>query len=211
MAFNAPRGRTTDARRSPPLTRPRLERLEDRATPATVTTLADSGAGSLRAAIAATSAGGTVDFAPGLTGEIVLTSQIQISRNLTIIGPGEDANTNSIIRISGNNVTRIFTITNNTINNVDPTSINVTISKLEFLNGKAFGTDPVTRLSGGGAFQVTNEVVVLNDVTIRDSKSSGSGTDGGGIVTGSGSQLTLVRCTVSGNEAAADGGGLYLG
>src|SRR5688572_28889262 len=110
MALNAPRGRTTDARRSPLLTRPNLERLEERATPATVTTLADSGAGSLRNAIAATPSGGTVDFAPGLAGDIVLASQIDIDKNLTITGPGVDGNSQSRIRVSGNKITRIFDI-----------------------------------------------------------------------------------------------------
>src|SRR5688572_22301109 len=204
MALNAPRGRTTDARRSRLLTRPGLERLEDRTTPTTVTTLADSGAGSLRNAIAATAAGGIVDFAPGLAGDIVLTSQIDIPKNLTIVGPGVDGNTNSIVRISGNNLTRIFNITNN----LSPT-ITVAISKLELINGKAF--DSAFLLGNGGAIQVSNEIVTLTDVTIRASRATGSGTRGGAIATGPGSQLTLNRTVISGNDAASDGGGLYLG
>ncbi len=51
---------------------------------ATVSTLADSGSGSLREAV---SAGGTVDFA--VTGTITLTSgELVINGPLTIIGPG---------------------------------------------------------------------------------------------------------------------------
>ena len=205
MALNAPRGRTTDARRSPLLTRPGLERLEDRTTPTTVTTLADSGAGSLRNAIAATAAGGIVDFAPGLAGDIVLTSQIDIPKNLTIVGPGVDGNTNSIVRISGNNLTRIFNITRQS----SSTAITVTISKLELINGKAF--DSRLLAGNGGAIQVSNEIVTLTDVTIRASQATGSGTRGGAIATGPGSQLTLNRSIITGNEAASDGGGLYLG
>ena len=54
----------------------------------TVSNLNDAGAGSLRDAVAGTPAGGTVDFAPALTGSIVLTSgEIGIAKNLTIAGP----------------------------------------------------------------------------------------------------------------------------
>src|SRR5262249_15453 len=52
----------------------RLEVLEGRCLPSTVTNLNDAGAGSLRQAILDTPAGGTVDFQPGLAGTITLTS-----------------------------------------------------------------------------------------------------------------------------------------
>ena len=66
----------------------------------TVTNLNDSGDGSLRAAVAATPPGGVVDFAPGLTGTITLTSKIDVN-GLTISGPGA-----SVLRISGGHTTR---------------------------------------------------------------------------------------------------------
>jgi hypothetical protein len=55
-------------------TRLRLEQLEDRLVPSTLTVLNlnDSGAGSLRAAVAAAAAGDAIDFA--VTGVITLTS-----------------------------------------------------------------------------------------------------------------------------------------
>src|SRR5581483_5067925 len=199
MAPNAPRGRTTDDSRPRLLARPALEPLEDRATPATVTTLSDSGAGSLRDAIASTSAGGTVDFAPGLTGVITLNSQITIGRDLTIVGPGLDSNGNAIVTISGNNATRIFDITNNA-----SSSITVSISKLTLINGKSFNVD-------GGAVAVANENVTFSDVTITGSNATGVGSAGGAIVTGGNSQLTLNRCTIRGNSSQAGGGGVYLG
>src|SRR5262249_14431049 len=68
---------------------PRLEVLEGRCLPSTVTNLNDSGPGSLRDAIATTPAGGIVDFQPGLTGTINLTSgPLMIGKALTITGPG---------------------------------------------------------------------------------------------------------------------------
>ena len=58
--------------------------------PPTVTNTNDSGAGSLRAAIAAAANGDTIDFAPALNGQtITLTSgALTITQSLTISGPG---------------------------------------------------------------------------------------------------------------------------
>ena len=70
---------------------PRLEFLEDRLTPSTltVTNLNDTGAlgdGSLRGQIAAAAPGDTINFAPALSGTIGLASDLAIDRNLTILG-----------------------------------------------------------------------------------------------------------------------------
>ena len=70
----------------------------------TVTNLNDSGAGSLRQAIADASASDTIDF--NVTGKIILTSgQLTINKDLTISGPGEDQ-----LTISGNDVSRVLEI-----------------------------------------------------------------------------------------------------
>src|SRR5437667_11553041 len=55
-----------------------------------VTTAADSGAGSLRAALAAVSDGDTIQFDPALNGQTIsLTSaELTIDKNITINGPG---------------------------------------------------------------------------------------------------------------------------
>jgi hypothetical protein len=67
---------------------PRLEVLEDRTVPSTltVTSAADSGTGSLRAEIAAAQSGDTINFAPSLAGQtITLTSgELAINKSLTI-------------------------------------------------------------------------------------------------------------------------------
>jgi hypothetical protein len=71
-----------------------------------VTNLNDSGAGSLRDAIATTSAGGTVDFQPGLTGTIALTSAtLTIDQSLTIIGPGAKT-----LTVGGNQQFPLFSV-----------------------------------------------------------------------------------------------------
>src|SRR6516165_3699459 len=90
--------------------RPRLEVLEGRWLPSTltVTNNLDSGAGSLRADIAAAQSGDTINFAPRLDGQtITLTSgYLAISNNLTIQGPGA-----SLLTISGNHLSQVFHVT----------------------------------------------------------------------------------------------------
>ena len=54
----------------------------------TVINTADSGAGSLRAALASAGSGDTIVFAPGVTGSIALLSTLSITQPVTIVGPG---------------------------------------------------------------------------------------------------------------------------
>src|SRR5262249_25884351 len=88
----------------------RIEVLEDRTLPSTITVLnlADSGPGSLRAAVSAANAAAgadTVQFAPGLHGAITLTSELSVTDDLTINGSGANQ-----LAVSGGDVTRIFDI-----------------------------------------------------------------------------------------------------
>jgi hypothetical protein len=67
---------------------------------------ADSGPGSLRAAIAAAQPGDAIEFSPGLIGAtITLQSPIDIDKLLFIVGPGADE-----LTINGNNGTRLFNV-----------------------------------------------------------------------------------------------------
>src|SRR5690242_17195099 len=79
---------------------------------ATVTNLSDSDPGSLRALINASNAGDTIDFAPGLSGTITLTTGVlMIPHSLTISGPGAGT-----IAIDGNHTTTVFDIAPSAIN-----------------------------------------------------------------------------------------------
>src|SRR5688572_6474763 len=92
----------------PPRTILKLERLEERETPATftVTSFNDAGPGTLRQALLDANALVGLDdvvFGQGLTGTIVLnTGQINISDSVNLRGPGANAMT-----VSGNNLSRI--------------------------------------------------------------------------------------------------------
>ena len=74
----------------------------------TVTSTADSGAGSLRQAIADAVSGDTIDFAlDGCPCTITLTSgELVIDKSLTIQGPGAN-----LLAVSGNSATRVFSVT----------------------------------------------------------------------------------------------------
>ena len=172
--------------RKRPNFRPTLEALEDRWLPSTLTVMndLDSGAGSLRAEIAAAHAGDTIVFAPSLVGQtITLTSgELLIDHNLTIAGPGAGK-----LTVSGNHASRVF--------EVDPKSgHSVTLSGLTIANGNA-GIS-----IGGGILNVATTLTVSNCTLTGN-----SATDGGGI-DNVGGTLTVNNCTLSGNSADYGGG-----
>jgi hypothetical protein len=90
---------------------PRLEALEGRALPSTLTviTLQDSGAPSLRGAIAAAQSGDTIDFQPGLTGPILLGSTLVLTKNVTIQG-NLDASGNPLVTVDGQHRVQDFSL-----------------------------------------------------------------------------------------------------
>jgi len=114
---------------------PRLEQLEDRTVLSTwtVTNPADSGDGSLRAAIAAAQSGDQIMFDTSLRGQtITLTSgPLAITQSLDIEGPGLGQ-----LAVSGNHASRIFAISG---------GATVTIAGLTITDGMVVGSD------GGGA------------------------------------------------------------
>ncbi len=163
--------------------RPRLEALEDRWLPSTLTVLntADSGPGSLRAEIAGARGGDTIAFAPSLTGQtITLTSdELAIAKSLKIQGPGAGQ-----LTISGGGSWRVF--------EVDGANTNVTLSGLTITQGDGVaGT--IDDNEGGG-------VLNFGNLTISNSTLSGNwATFGGGIYNAG--TLLVSSSLLSGNFA----------
>lgn len=191
--------RASSARPHPHRPALRLESLEERLTPTTlfVTNLNDSGAGSLRAEVQAAGNGDVIDFQPGLTGTITLTSgQIPISKSITINGLGASQDV-----ISGNHASRIFiySVVNTTL----------TLTGLTLTDGYATGSG-----GGGGAIQAGyhglgtdanldyGDNVVLTNCTISENSATGSG--GGVLAYG---DVTATNCTFSGNFTSKGAGG----
>jgi len=143
-----------------------------RAATISVTNAADSGAGSLRAALASATNGDTID-ATGVFGAIILTSgELLITNNLNINGSGP-AN----LAVNGNfpNTTnRVFNINNST----------VSISGLTITNGHSGDN------SGGGGI-----IIVASTMTV--SNCAVSGNSGGGA-----SSCKLANCIAYFNARA---------
>ena len=150
-----------------------------------VTTSANSGAGSLRNAVAAASGGDTIEFAAALSGQtIVLTGGLlRIEKDLTLDASALDAP----VAVSGNNTSRVFEIA---------TVASVVIDGLIIKNGSSD--------FGGG---VTNRGdLILRNCTVTNNRAVFYG---GGIANLSG-KLTLIGCTVVGNSTVNnEGGGIW--
>ncbi|MDY7012731.1 MAG: DUF4347 domain-containing protein, partial [Cyanobacteriota bacterium] len=188
----------------------------------TVQNTNDSGADSLRDAIADANAIGTNDeirFDPGVfngsQGAIVLTSgQLDIDTNngnLTISGAFGASN----VAIDGNGASRVFNITDDG---------STTFDRLTIRNGNTTQSGGGIRNTGGGLLTITNSTIANNNATPRgggiysdgnvvvtNSTISGNTTSnrGGGIY-GEGA-VTITNSTISGNSANNRGGGIYSG
>ena len=150
-----------------------------------VTSLSDSGSGSLRQTIASAASGDTIEFASTLTGDtITLTSgSITISQNLTIDGLGA-----SNLTVSGDNSSTVFSIAANAT---------VSISSLTITGGKASA-------SGGGI--INHGTLTINECTITGNTAT---QNGGGIYSGANSTLAIYDSTISDNSTKfALGGGI---
>lgn len=158
----------------------------------TVTNLNDAGAGSLRQALTdANGAAGadTIDFTPGLTGTITLTTgQLDVSDSVTLTGPGATS-----LSVSGNNASRVFNTYNGT------SVLDVTISGLTITGGNAVE---------GAGIRNNDENLTLDSVVISGNAAAG---DGGGLwADGFNMNLTVRNSIISGNTAGDDGGGVYV-
>ncbi|MGB5048819.1 MAG: DUF11 domain-containing protein, partial [Caldilineaceae bacterium] len=148
----------------------------------TVQNTADSGAGSLRQAVADLCDDGVIDFAAGLSGQTITltTGEIALNQTATITGSVP-------ITISGNNASRIFSISSSGV---------VTLSHLTLLNGNAVNDN-------GGAIESNG------DLTIESSTlANNQATYAGGAIRVNTGTTRLYNSTISGNTSGTYGGGV---
>jgi hypothetical protein len=189
----------------------------------TVTSIADNGTGSLRAAIAQSQSGDTIQFASTLANQtITLISgelDIPVGKNLIIDGAGASG-----LTISGNNTSRIFHLDSTSVN---PTSL--TIKNLTLANGftNEFGgairtehqgqltvensqfNNNVAGLGGGALFGAYQGTVTVSGSQF-DSNTATAGNDergGGAIATWGGIRTTVTDSTFT-NNAGINGGAI---
>jgi len=191
----------------------------------TVTNTNDSGAGSLRQAIADAASGDTITFnLSNCPCTITLTTgELVINKNLTITGPGT-----SQLTISGGNTSRVFFINpgaSGATTGPPATSPTVNISNLKIANGLANGGNGEWahkysyKGSGGGAagmgggIFINGASVVINDVQFAQNSATGGyggantfsdGLGGGGGIGGNGGTGTLGN---GGSGGSLGGGG----
>jgi len=156
--------------------------------PIVVTRTTDDGLeGELRPAIRAAQAGDTIVFAPELGGaEIVLRSQLVVTKSLSILGPADG------ITLSGNDFDRVFAIYGPTGGNITVRLENLTITK---------GYSTVA--GGGGIYNGPFSTLTLGNSRVVENSSDHVG---GGIANLG--KLTLVGSTVAYNHAGVSGGGI---
>jgi hypothetical protein len=178
------RRRADGSRRHRLAIRPAVAALEDRRLPSTLTVMnaSDSGAGSLRAEIAAAKKNDNIVFDPSLDGQtITLTSgELSINTSLTVSGPGA-----AQLTISGGHATRIFAVAADN---------QVALSGMTISNGTAPADD-----RGGGIYNL-GKLTVSNCTLTGNLNSQG----GGGAIFNEGT-LTVTDSTFSANSAFDDG------
>jgi uncharacterized repeat protein (TIGR01451 family) len=163
------------------------------ATSSTVTNIDPSGPGSLRQAILdaeADSSHDTIDFAPDVSGTIMLTAPLVINYDLTIDGPRADE-----LAVSGADSNRVFLIKSGAA---------VTITGLTIRDGYASGS-----AYGGGFLVVEDSSLALSGTHVISNR---AGSNGGGLYLDSGTVL-LQGTDVARNRTADTsgwGGGLYV-
>lgn len=179
--------------------------------PVTVTNTNDSGAGSLRNAIATASPGDTIVFSLTLPATITLSSQLQITQNLTINGPGAIS-----LTLNGSNLYRVIHVNSyNTLNLANLTIANGSVTVLSRGGGiynDAFGTLTLTSVTfrgnsavfGGGIYNETSGALTVTGATL-----SGNSASSGGGIYNAGTTASITNSTLSGNSAGDAGGGIY--
>lgn len=174
-----------------------------RAATLVVTTTADSGAGSLRAAIASAASGDTIQFQVG--GTITLQSELPIiTKNVTIDGNGNNPT------ISGAGTYRPFFIGDaGTTGSIYAVALkNLSITNAVAQGGTGVGAGAGAGL-GGAIFVSSNGALTLSNVAVSNTQANGGNAvigspgwvSGGGGMGGSGTR----------DATPAGGGGLFVG
>ncbi len=137
-------------------------------------------------------------------------NELDISQNMTIVGPGIGNLTINGTDTAAGTTSRVFNISSDTVT--------VTISGLTITGGNAQPDVDVTKTSGAGdqgGDIINGGTLFLNNDSITGGFSSGQATgpagEGGGIFNLSGANLVLNNTSVTGNEAIGGTGNDSLG
>jgi hypothetical protein len=209
---------------------PRLEVLEDRSLPSTltVTNLADSGRGSLRGQLAAASPGDTIVFKRGLSGTIALGSTLTLDRNVSVVG-NLDAAGNPLVTLtsSGWDGTTDLAVNPGVTASVSGLTLTGATEAAVFNRGSLnlrrvvvtgnwigyygiFDSHTGTVYNAGGTLVVQDSRVTDNHLTGAGSSPHGGGGIESGPYLGAAAALTVANSTVAGNDGGLNGGGIWI-
>ncbi len=185
-----------------------------------VTTLADSGPGSLREALGLIADGGTITFDPALAGGTIglTTGQLVVGRSVTI-----DASAAPGLVVSGSDSSRVLQVKAGSAASVNDLVIANGAGLLQGGGVQNFGilyldrvvvrdnvipdtAGPSFEFGGGGIYNGDGATLHLTDSTVADNTSVSQ--PGGGIYGFFGSTINITRSTVSGNLSGDVAGGL---
>jgi energy-coupling factor transporter ATP-binding protein EcfA2 len=178
----------------------------------TVTTLQDSGPGSLSQVIQSTAPGSVITFDPSLQGTIYLNNKdLDIDNDLTIIGPQ-----NQQITISNHNSKNGYKVhihANATVTFENLRFSNSTVQQSTFIDNEGNLTlnncivdHNASYYNGGGIISYSGSLTLINS-TVNNNRSYGG--NGGGIYAWQGTTLKLINSRVYANTAGDNGGGIY--
>ncbi len=152
------------------------------ATPAhaATTTITSCTEAALDTAITNAASGDTLTF--GCSGDILLTTTLTISKNLTLDGSGET------VTLDGQNQVEVLSVNS---------GVTFTLKALTIAHGSAF--------DGGGLFN-DHGTVSISDSTVANNSAGGGGA---GALDNKGGTVTITNSTFSGNSTPATGGAIY--
>ncbi len=175
--------------------------------PTIVTSLADSGLGTLPYVLQKASDEATITFDPRLNGQTISLAHgsLDINKSLTIHGPAGGINITS--GTTGNYIAiepgHDVTLDNMTFTNSYPrehsiimNAGNLTINKSNLNGNKSY--------SDGGAIHNTGSLILKSDIINNNTV-----TDNGGAIYNIFGTVSINNSTISDNEAYANGGGIY--
>lgn len=185
----------------------------------TVTSTADSGAGSLRQTVIDSVSGDTIDFGVMLPATITLTTgEIALDKDLTIEGPGADE-----LSVSGNADGRIFNVASNAtvalaglslVSGLDTNGTGgailnagtLSITECALSGNQAGAGGPCT--GGGAIYNAATGTLTIDKSTLDNNiATGGAGTESGGALLNGGGTVTITTSTLAANSTTGEDGG----